>query len=315
MKHKNRSLILILLTLACIVLLATGTFAAYTNLKYVKRVVTTKPGADDLRFSSNYLDQLPLNTDPDNQKLINVGQNSSASIGVTVCNYPQNDSTRFSDSTISYTLKVTLIDSSGNEVTEPNVLEMVEIQKGNDENDIHHPNYTFSNQSLTGGQASENLYTITCASDNISTISEYLIRMEAIADGFTEKLVGDFAITPSSAEAAGWSGGFIEDAPSNTLDAFNYVISGSAQRNITLTWDPQYVTISKWSVQDLGLNYSPDRESITFQVGGPGQPSRYQFQFYRTNGIPDDETWDTVAEKKYVDFNQEPISTDNNNSG
>ena len=314
MKQSNRFLILTLIALVCIALLVTGTFAAYTNLKYVKRVVTTKPGADDLRFSSNYLDQLAGDTFEYNKKLINVGENSPASIAVTVCNYPQNDSTRFSESTITYSLNVKLIALNGNPVTDPDILQMVEIQKGNDVNDKHHPNYTFWDQSLTGGQASENLYTITCASQNIPTISRYLIRMEAIPVGFTEKLAGDFAITTSSAAASGWSGDFIKDVLPDTLDAFNYVISGSAQRSITLTWNPQYVTISKWSVLDLGLEY-PENSSITFQVGGPGQPTRYQFQFYRANGIPTGETWATVESNEYVTFNQELVSTDNNNSG
>ena len=100
-----------------------------------------------------------------------------------------------------------------------------------------------------------------------------------------------------------WSGKFAEitsDSQDTTdLDAFNYVISGTAKTDVRISWNSQFVTLSPWSLNlfdeaDLqkGDNY------IQISVGEAG--TSYTLQFYRANGIPENETGAMV--NGYVSF-------------
>ena len=97
MKHNKKLLILILLVLSCLALAVTGSVAAYNKTNFVKRVVTTKSGSNELRFSSNYLSRMEQSDNTNYlDKVIRIS-GAGLSVGVTVCNYPQSDITKFSN--------------------------------------------------------------------------------------------------------------------------------------------------------------------------------------------------------------------------
>lgn len=287
MKRRNRTSILILLVLACLVLLGTGTYAAYTNVKSIKRVVAVKGATDELRFSSNYLLPYDPNDTVFSTKLISAGETESASISLTICNYPQNDVTKYSDSNIPYTLSVQVFDSENIDVMDSNILSNILIEgnalKGS------YPG------TLTGGKQSTDVYHITF---DVNEISKYTVQIKAVPDastGIGKILAANFKVVAASKLSTGWTGRFVESGKSLAdLDAFNYEISGSAQGRLTLTWDST-IELSRWSKEALDIDPDAERNSITFSVGGDGQPGSYQLQFYRVKGYSEGDVWPTVS--------------------
>ena len=86
MKWKHKRWIAIWLILACAALLVTGTYAAYTKVEYVKRVVASKNVTETILFSSNYLFLRNEGTTEYPLRMIPVGTESNASVTVTICN-------------------------------------------------------------------------------------------------------------------------------------------------------------------------------------------------------------------------------------
>lgn len=293
MKRKNRTSIALLLALVCLVLLGTGTYAAYTNVSFIKRVVATRSGAQGSPFSSNYL--MPSSGIEEANfahKLINAGADGNATISLTVCNYPQNDITKYSDSDIPYTLTVQVLDSK-NQAADSAILDNITINNAALESSYRN--------TLKGGQKSMDVYHIKI--QNCNVLSQYTIRIKAVPDGIEGFLAANFKVVAASKLSTGWTGRFVDmdSVISPNWDAFNYEISGSAQQTVTLRWNTDHVALSQWSRKALESYITGSTEnSITFSVGGDGQPGSYLLQFYRTNAIPEGETWDNV--KTYVSF-------------
>ena len=288
MKRKNRTSIALLLALVCLVLLGTGTYAAYTNVSFIKRVVATRSGAQGSPFSSNYL----LNCSSDDSiahKLINAGSDGTASISLTICNYPQNDITKFSSIPIPYTLTVKVFDSENQEVTNSTILDNITIDDTKLVSSYSH------SSTLKGGQKSMDVYHIKI--QNCSTLSQYTIRIKADPEGIDGFLAADFKVVTTSTQSTGWTGRFLEGNKTlSELDAFNYEISGSAKGSLTLTWEDGYISLSPWSMKALGIDPgSVSGNSITFSVGGDGQPGSYLLQFYRERGYSEGDHFPDVT--------------------
>ena len=268
---------LLLLVLVCLVLLGTGTYAAYTNTAYVKRVAIAKGSVSVLPFSSNYLSEREKDSSTDYVKQIITSSEDengiiTGIIHLAIYNYPLNDVTKFSSDDIHYGLEIKVIDKDGNKVDNSSVNLVVDPSD-------------YASGTLQGGQASPpNQYTITC-SGSLDDLSEYLIRVTATPQNLPKCLGADFQIVPASAQNAQWSGSFAET--DGSYDAFNYVISGTAEEDFTLTWDPNQVAISPWFLQEMGISADDAADgSITFHVGGEGKPTSYRIQFYRVGDFP-----------------------------
>lgn len=303
MKHNKKLLILILLVLSCLALAVTGSVAAYNKTNFVKRVVTTKSGSHELRFSSNYLSRMERSNNSNYlDKVIRIS-GAGLSVGVTVCNYPQNDVTRFSSANIPFTLNVVLLNPSGGTVTDSEILSKITI------NGTSLAVFNFEEEySLPGGQSSMKLFTFSCSAENAPSLKDYCLRIDAIpTDAGMDKLGADLLLASGDAMDISWSGGFVDDQTreSKNYDAFNYEIHGSAEGTVTLTVNSN-LKISQFSLEEL--NATQNGNNISFQVGGEGKPTSYRLQFYRTGAIPTGEKWDTV--NGYITFNFEAKSNE-----
>lgn len=284
MKRNRRGAAIILLALACIVLASVGTYAAYTNHAYVKRVVSTQSVRSDLRFSSNYLLPCSIASPDYPQRLISVGSETDAVFGVTVCNYPLHDLSRVNEGTVTYTFTAELVNPDGTAYTGDT--------QGITVNNQALP-VTLGGQTLPGGTATQQLYTVRIPADKIATLGNASIRLLAMPeDGSATEdkaLAGQLRIVSFSAQSVRWSGRFTDDLSSPAaLDAFNYELSGSSQGTVTLSWDASRVQLGQWSRQLLGV--PAEGNPVSFTVGGADQPDRYRLQFYRIGGIPEGET-------------------------
>lgn len=286
MNRHSHKLRMLLLSLVCIGVLAGGTYAAYTRSAHHKWVVAAQETPSDLRFSSNYLASCDWKNVTYVSRLVSAG-GDTVTIGVTVCNYPQNDLSRVNDSSITYTLRTRLVKEDGS----PASVDGLAIQ-------INGSAFgTSLSGTLTGGVASQNLYRITLSAADLKKLENVYLQIAAIPDtssaAATENkaLAARLRILPAAAQATPWTGRFADTAACTSLDAFNYEIQGSAQGKVTLRWDSSKVALSPWS---RALLTADDGNPITFSVGGADQPTSYRLQFYRTCPIPADEDWNIV---------------------
>ena len=299
MKQNKKLVILILLVLTCLALAVTGSVAAYNKTSFVKRVITTKSGSNELRFSSNYLSRMGRDSTDYQEKVIRIS-GAGLSVGVTVCNYPQSDITKFSSEDITFDLTVKLLDSALNPVTDSELISKIQVNNG-----PLKENFTTS-KTLPGGKSSMELFNFVCT--DASNLKDYSLRIEAIpTDTGMDKLGADLKLTSGEAMETAWSGEFSHDNindsndPDNPqkLDAFNYEIHGSKECDVKLRYDTSKIKISQFSLKELG-GTDNGLGVISFHVGGEGQPTSYRLQFYRVDGIPENEDWNTV--NTYITF-------------
>ena len=262
-KHSNRKLLLaLLLILCCIAVAATGTYAAYSTSGYAKRVIAaqTKATSSARRFSSNYLTENGSTTGNRLVSVTNAG--TSVIVGITVCNYPQNDATLFNTDTITYTISFKVCDAAGNAIANSG------ITLGESGSAI----------TLTGGETSHHLHKLTIPSDMLDKISTGYIEVTATPSAPTglPPLSAKLQIVQAAAQQTGWVG-----EVTSSDDAINYQIHGTKQQTLTITWNKDVVSLSKWSAEMLG---QPPASPLTISVGGAGKPTSYLLQFYWVNG-------------------------------
>ena len=322
MKWKHKRWIAVWLILACAALLVTGTYAAYTKVEYVKRVVASKNVTETILFSSNYLFLRNEGTTEYPLRMIPVGTESNASVTVTVCNYLQNDLSKINEETIHYKLIAKLADLNGNAIeattsvsyidkdgkedtiTGSNLAQKIEINgSAFDSGSITYQ----TTGTLTGETAQTDFYTITCSQEDVPILNAISIQIEAIPDGNSgQKLIGQLRLGSGFQHTTPWNGDFTGLPSGSTAkhDAFNYVISGTMEQTMRLKWDASKVTLGKWSREQFGEDLTVKEDGtwkyIDITVGAVGTPTSYTLQFYRVNGIPVNETNADVRD--YVDF-------------
>ena len=266
MKRKKHLFFLILLALVCLVLLGTGTLAAYTRVENVKRVAAVKSSTDELCFSSNYL-TLWDGAGDRATKTFNVNQGSNFTIHLKIYNSPQKG-TKFSDDEIEYTLSIVLIGENGTEVSYSELLNVSENFA-----DTH---------ILEGGSAKFHTYEISNKQDKINELAKYTIRINATSTTLNKTLAADLKLKITS-QSISWK---VEPADTGSdFDAFNFDIFGTADETVKLSWPSDLVRISPWAKDDLQVVDATNisNGSITFKVGGSGQPTRYRLQFYKVD--------------------------------
>lgn len=332
MKGNKKNWIAIWLVVFCAAWLVTGTYAAYTKVDSIKRVVSTTSGAE-VRFSSNHMTLKNMTDEASTYKLtaITSGSASSVSVSTTVCNFPQGEAAKSNPNTITYRFTAELLDIAGNPVNATSQLsysgangnqttvtgaQIVEALKINDQAFTAVDNGAYSleiaNQQLDGGDAHQNVYKLTCEAANAAMLDAVMIQMKAIPTnptscgiGADQILAGRLRILVNSGRNTVWTGRFTDTGVTNTpgeLDAFNYEISGTAKGTYVLSWNEEKVALSPWFLEDLptGSIQKQGAGEVTISLGEPGTPTSYRFVFYRVGGIPEGETWSEV--QGYVTF-------------
>ena len=322
MKGNKKNWIAVWLVVFCAAWLVTGTYAAYTKVDSIKRVVSTTSGAE-VRFSSNHMTLKNTADGESAYKLTAIasGGASSVSVSTTVCNFPQGDAAKINPNTIAYRFTAELLDIEGNPVTDNSqlsyynaegtkvtvsggvvaaALKIKEVSFTTDSSGAYCLEIT--GQELAGGDAHQNVYKLTCEAENAAMLDAVMIQMKAIPTdptscgiGENQILAGRLRVLVNSGRSTVWTGRFtdtgVTDTPSG-LDAFNYEISGTAKGDYVLTWNTDTVALSPWFLEDLptGSIKSQKPGEVKISVGEPGTPTSYRFVFYRTSGIPTDET-------------------------
>lgn len=278
-----------------------GSFAAYTNFNSVKRVVSTGKN-NSILFSSNYLYLEDKNKGSDDYRLRQVSTtttNNTSSFTLKISNYLYDDTAHVNTKDITYTLNISLQPKGGDDP-----LTGASITIGNT---TYETSASIGNQKLAKNTASRNEYTISVPA---SIKDKANILIETIPDdtsyGATDnqKLAALITMT-EPAPVKTWTGQFIDDDNNKQpkdYDGFNYEISGNGTGTVTLTWNSTKLQISPWFKEELGI--LDDSQSITFSVGGDGQTSAYQTQFYKVGKWDDQTSWGDVKSYVTVEFEE-----------
>ena len=308
---KRKGLWALWLSLVCGLLLITGTYAAYSSIRNAKSVTVAKTATSEIRFSSNYLYLRESSDSLMPLKMISVSSQGDVSAAVTVCNYPQSDLKKVHEENITYTLSAKLRDTAGEALTADALTQAVAALKINGQAFAEDGSLSLTGQTLTGGKASQNVYAVTCAKENIALLNTLTVEMQAVPASCPNCAIGSHLLkarlwlSASGSADGSWSGQFQDDRKSNSdsknLDGFNYEIYGTAQATMVLAWNPDKVALSAWSQAELPVTAGAGTASLTLSLGGEGKPTSYRLQFYRVNGIPEDETWEKDV-LKYVTF-------------
>ena len=306
MKRRTPNLLIIInCSLACMFLLIAGSLAAYTSLSNAKRTISTV-GSKQL-FSSNIL--LEYEQEDDIQsKFMSFSKDADSTFKVSVCNYSQDNPEKYASEDINYTIKVSLMDQNGKEVTDPNVLSQYKWD-----------NTPFSNledlpDTLLSGQKSEHIYSITVPA---GYMKGYKIKIIAEPGKNGYRSLGRTISFSEDVASSEWKIDYLNDEQEQKaydLGCINTRLTGSEYAILTLTWDTSHVQIDPWFLEDIkkstNVYISSNNNSLIFKAGEDSGFNQYDITFYRTNPVHSDdstpENWNAI--KSYISLTSEKIT-------
>ena len=285
-------------SIGMLILIVSGSFAAYTSFNSVKRVVSTERRSDTM-FGSNYLTLLNLTDNNYSIRRITLSEEADKNtFTVKVCNYAWGDESLYNTKDITYTVQANLIAMDGGKLPES----ITEIRI----NDIPYNangKCTLTSQVLKAGKARENTYRFELPAELKNKI-EIQIVVEPVSESVEAVNSQKLAAVISFADyesVKSWTGHFLDSqangrTPAN-YDAFNYEISGNGAGTVTMTW-PESLQLSKWTTNGKQVT-----NSYSFEVDGA--TTAVQFQFYRNPEEKIDvKTWADLEKLVTVTFKE-----------
>ena len=261
-REKTNLLIIINCSLAVIFLLLAVSLAAYTSLSNAKRTISTV-GSKQL-FSSNILLEYEKEDDIQGDSM-SFSKDGDSTFKVSVCNYSQDNLEKYASEDINYTIKVSLMDQNGKEVTDHSILSRY---KWNDTSfsDLKN-NITYC---LTKGQKSQHIYSITVPSEYMKG---YKIKIIAEPQKNGYRSLGRIISFSEDVSSSEWKIDYLNDELAQNaydLGCINTRLTGSEHAKLTLTWDTTHVQIDPWFLEDIqkvtGVYIGHTDNSLTFEA-------------------------------------------------
>ena len=303
-REKTNLLIIINCSLAVIFLLLAGSLAAYTSLSNAKRTISTV-GSKQL-FSSNILLEYEKEDDIQGDSM-SFSKDGDSTFKVSVCNYSQDNLEKYASEVINYTIKVSLMDQNGKEVTDQNVLSQYKWDNtpfSELKNDI--------TDCLLKGQKLQHIYSITVPAEYMKG---YKIKIIAEPQKNGYHSLGRIISFSEDVSSSEWKIDYLNDEQEQNaydLGCINTRLTGSEYAKLTLTWDTTHVQIDPWFLEDIkksNVYIESSDKSLTFKAGGDSGFNQYDITFYRTNPVHGDdstpENWDAI--KSYIILKSEKI--------
>lgn len=285
-------------SIGMLILIVSGSFAAYTSFNSVKRVVSTERRSDTM-FGSNYLTLLNLTDNNYSIRRITLSEEADKNtFTVKVCNYAWGDESLYNTKDITYTVQANLIAMDGGKL--PESIAKIKI---NDTEFNANGELELSKQGLEAGKAKENTYRFELPAElknkiEIQIVVKPTIESEEAVNSQKLAAVISFADYES---VKSWTGHFLDSQANgrtpDDYDAFNYEISGNGAGTVTMTW-PESLQLSKWTTNGKQVT-----NSYSFEVDGA--TTAVQFQFYRNPEEKIDvETWADLEKLVTVTFKE-----------
>ena len=302
-RRKTNLLIIINCSLACVLLLISGSLAAYTSLSNAKRTISTV-GSNQL-FSSNIL--LAYEKEEDIQgKAMSFSADGDSTFKVTVCNYAQENTGKYAAEDITYTITVSLMDQSGKNVTDQAVLSKY---KWNDQTFLQSEKKT---DTLPKNKKSEDVYSITVPTDYMKN---YKIKITAESNMTGYRKLGRMIYFSEDIASSEWKIDYLNDEQEQKaydLGCIHTRLTGSEYAELTLTWNTEHVQIDPWFREDIKKDNSVSVTdgSLTFIAGGDTGSNQYNITFYRTSPVHEDdsqvESWENI--KSYIQLSSKKLT-------
>lgn len=284
-------------SIGMLILIVSGSFAAYTSFNSVKRVVSTERRSDTM-FGSNYLTLLNLTDNNYSIRRITLSEEGDKNtFTVKVCNYAWGDKSLYNTKDIMYTVQAKLIAMDGGKLPESITNISINAIPFNANGEC-----TLTSQELRAGKAKENTYRFELPAElknkiEIQIVVEPTIESEEAVNSQKLAAVISFADYES---VKSWTGHFLDSQTGRTpadYDAFNYEISGNGAGTVTMIW-PASLQLSKWTTNGKQVT-----DSYSFEVDGA--TTAVQVQFYRNpeNKI-DAKTWAELEKLVTVTFEE-----------
>ena len=284
-------------SIGMLILIVSGSFAAYTSFNSVKRVVSTERRSDTM-FGSNYLTLLNLTDNNYSIRRITLSEEGDKNtFTVKVCNYAWGDESLYNTKDITYTVQANLIAMDGGKLPESITNISINAIPFNANGEC-----TLTSQELRAGKAKENTYRFELPAElknkiEIQIVVEPTIESEEAVNSQKLAAVISFADYES---VKSWTGHFLDSQTGRTpadYDAFNYEISGNGAGTVTMIW-PASLQLSKWTTNGKQVT-----DSYSFEVDGA--TTAVQVQFYRNpeNKI-DAKTWAELEKLVTVTFEE-----------
>ena len=285
-------------SIGMLILIVSGSFAAYTSFNSVKRVVSTERRSDTM-FGSNYLTLLNLTDNNYSIRRITLSEEADKNtFTVKVCNYAWGDESLYNTKDITYTVQAKLIAMDGGKLPE-NITNI----KINDIPFNADGKCTLSSQDLKAGKARERTYRFELPAELKNKIEIQIVvkpTNESEEAVNSQKLAAVISFADYESVKS-WTGHFLDSQANgrtpDDYDAFNYEISGNGAGTVTMTW-PESLQLSKWTTngKQVTNSYSFEVDSATTAV---------QFQFYRTpEKTIDAKTWADLEKLVTVTFKE-----------
>lgn len=285
-------------SIGMLILIVSGSFAAYTSFNSVKRVVSTERRSDTM-FGSNYLTLLNLTDNNYSIRRITLSEEGDKNtFTLKVCNYAWGDKSLYNTKDIMYTVQANLIAMDGGKLPESITNISINAIPFNANGEC-----TLTSQELRAGKAKENTYRFELPAElknkiEIQIVVEPTIESEEAVNSQKLAAVISFADYES---VKSWTGHFLDSQANGRTpadyDAFNYEISGNGAGTVTMIW-PASLQLSKWTTNGKQVT-----DSYSFEVDGA--TTAVQVQFYRNpeNKI-DAKTWAELEKLVTVTFEE-----------
>lgn len=227
---------------------------------------------------------------------------------ISVYNYAKEDPGKYASEDITYTIHVSLLDQSGKEVTDQNILSQYKLDEKKFSESVN------TTSTLKGNKESKVTYGVTVPAEYMKT---YKIKITAVPvnNNTTYKSLGRIISFSEDVASSKWRISYLSDEQSQAaydLGCIHVRLTGSEYAKLTLTWDTTHVQIDPWFLEDIkkDTSVSATANSLTFTAGGDTGMNQYNITFYRTAPVHKDdatkETWENI--KSYISLSSEKLT-------
>ena len=311
LRHLQKNWIRVWLAVIVFLCVTFVVFAAYTEVSSVKRVVltTASPGEP---FSSNCM-----------HKTISSRRLTASEFPVSVCNFDQDFPKDYSTAKITYSMTAELKVKINNQYCNISELENLKnngtitqedydkyldkvpeygIRKFEDDkngtlstdtwNNFTSANgykVTFDSDELRPNRSSTDIYLVKIDKDDLKSDETlfYVFVTATPSGGVLSELSVRLYGTAKKMEEASWSGSILEQNCDTTdYDFYNYVITGGGVGNLDILWNPAYVKVNKFFLEENNLNtedtiINDETWKKTTITVDSTKKSRYEFQLFK----------------------------------
>lgn len=284
-------------SIGMLILIVSGSFAAYTSFNSVKRVVSTERRSDTM-FGSNYLTLLNLTDNNYSIRRITLSEEGDKNtFTVKVCNYAWGDKSLYNTKDIMYTVQAKLIAMDGGKLPESITNISINAIPFNANGEC-----TLTSQELRAGKAKENTYRFELPAELKNKIEIQIVAKptDESAEAVNSQKLAAVISFADYESVKSWTGHFLDSQTGRTpadYDAFNYEISGNGAGTVTMIW-PESLQLSKWTTDGKQVT-----DSYSFDVDGA--TTAVQVQFYRNPEKEiDAKTWAELEKLVTVTFKE-----------